>query len=67
MGIQDRMTDEEKLEYRKQNPLCVFCKHSYIKFFKTWCTEYDVRVKPNPKKCPCYCPTLEHIDKRSTI
>ncbi len=26
------------LEYRINNPLCCFCKHSYIEFFHTWCS-----------------------------
>ena len=65
MGIQDNMTDEQKLEYRKKNPLCIFCKHSYTAFFKTWCKEYDIHKMPKAKECPCYCPTLVSIDDRS--
>ena len=65
MGIQDKMTDNEKIEYRKNNPLCIFCQHSYTKFFKTWCREYDIHHLPKPKDCPKYCPTLQSIEERS--
>lgn len=65
MGIQDSMTDAEKLEYRNAHPLCTFCENSYIKCFKIWCTKYDIRVMPKAKMCPHYNPTLVEIEKRS--
>lgn len=65
MGIQDKMTDEEKLEYRKNNPLCIFCEYGYYKFFKTWCRKYNTPDRLCAKNCPNYCPTLQSIDERS--
>ena len=66
MGIQEKMTDAEKLEYRKNNPLCIFCEHGYYKFFKTWCKVHNTPDKLCAKTCPYYSPTLEPIDKRSS-
>ena len=65
MGIQDNMNDKQKLEYRQNNPLCLFCEYSYTAFFRTRCKKYDLACKPEAKNCICYSPTLEPIDKRS--
>lgn len=65
MGIQDNMTDEQKLEFRKKNRLCTFCEFGYYKFFKVWCEKKGTCNNLCPKDCPYYSPTLQSIDERS--
>lgn len=60
-NIQANMTDEEKLEFRTKNRLPVFCEHSYINFFNTWCRVCEGRCTSDRcKKCTSYVPTLEN-------
>ena len=60
-NIQANMTDEEKLEFRKNNPLPCFCEYMYYNFFNSWCKKDDQRCNSEKcKKCPSYKPTLEN-------
>lgn len=59
-NVQKNMTPEEKLEFRKNNPLTVFCKHSYYNFFAMWCRKKCKKCDGNcAKTCSDYCPTVE--------
>lgn len=60
-SIQANMTNEEKLEFRTNNPLPCFCENSYYNFFNTWCKLYGTRCNSEKcKTCKLYKATLEN-------
>ena len=59
-NAQANMTAEEKIEYRRKNPMAVFCEHSYFNFFLLWCNKTNKRCEGNCAKCcPDYNPTAK--------
>ena len=60
-------SDSNTIEFREKNPMCIFCKYSYTKFFHTWCSKKNDCRGLCAKKCEHYSPTLEPIDKRGRM
>ena len=61
----DTKLTSNTLDFRIANPMCAFCKHSYTKFFQTWCEITGDFKKRCAKTCPDYAATVEKIERRS--
>ena len=59
------MASPHDLDFMIKNPLCVFCKYSYVKLFNTWCSKKEGERKLCAKSCDYYAPEVNKKEKAS--